>query len=76
MLLKKKKICKYIIENIEISSDSDRENSDEENSNKENTNEEILMKKTNIKNLIKIFFIIFFQCIKMVNKYQKHKKRL
>ena len=39
MLLKKKKIPKYIIDNIEISSDSDRENSDEENSNEENFDE-------------------------------------
>ena len=32
MLLKKKMIPKYIIEDIEISSDSERENSDKENS--------------------------------------------
>ena len=31
MLLKKKKIPKDIIDNIEISSDSDKENSDREN---------------------------------------------
>ena len=31
---------KYIIDDIEISFDSDREDSDEENSDKENTNEE------------------------------------
>ena len=30
-----KKISKYIIDNVKISSDTDRENSDEENSNKE-----------------------------------------
>ena len=36
----KKKIPKYIIDDIEIFSDSDRENSDEENSDKENSNEE------------------------------------
>ena len=35
-MLKKKKIPKYIIDDIEISSDSDRENSDEENFDKEN----------------------------------------
>ena len=35
-LAKEKEIPKYIIDNIEISSDSDRENSDEENSNEEN----------------------------------------
>ena len=34
MLLKKKRCLKYINGNIEISSDSDREDSDEENSNK------------------------------------------
>ena len=32
---KGKKIPKYIIDNVKISSDTDRENSDEENSNKE-----------------------------------------
>ena len=40
MLLKKKKIPKCIIDNIEISSDSNRENSDEENSDKKNSDEE------------------------------------
>ena len=35
MLLKKKKILKYIIDDIEISSDSDRETYDEEDSDKE-----------------------------------------
>ena len=40
MLLKKKKIPKCIIDNIEISSDSNRENSDEESSNKETFDEE------------------------------------
>ena len=35
-MLLKKKIPKYIIDDIEISSDSDRENSDEENFDKEN----------------------------------------
>ena len=34
-VVKEKKIPKYIIDNIEISSDSDRENSDEENSDEE-----------------------------------------
>ena len=34
MLLKKKRIPKDIIDNIEISSDSDKENSDRENSDK------------------------------------------
>ena len=35
-VIKNKKIPKYIIDNIEISSDSDGENSDEENSDEEN----------------------------------------
>ena len=39
MLLKKKKIPKYIIDDIEISSDSAEENSNEENSDKDNSNE-------------------------------------
>ena len=46
MLLKKKKIPKYIIADVNISSNSDTENSDEENSNEEyfdkkNSDEEI-----------------------------------
>ena len=36
-----KKIPKYIIDDIEISSDSDRENSDEENSHRKNSDREI-----------------------------------
>ena len=39
-VLKEKKNSKYIIDNIEISSDSDRENSDEENSSENNFDEE------------------------------------
>ena len=39
-VVKKKKMPKYIIVDIEISSDSDRENSDEENSDEENFDEE------------------------------------
>ena len=35
-VVKKKKIPKYIIDDIEISSDSDEENSNEENSDEEN----------------------------------------
>ena len=39
-MLLKKKMPKYITDDIEISSDdSDRENSDQESSNKENSNE-------------------------------------
>ena len=40
MLLKKKKILKYIIDDIEISSDSDTENYDEEDSDKESSDEQ------------------------------------
>ena len=58
MLLKKKKIPKYIIDDIEISCDTNEENSDEEtlldkiqaekNSDyEENSDEEILKKKSN-----------------------------
>ena len=39
MLLKEKKIPEYIIDEIEISSDSDRENSDRESSDDENSDE-------------------------------------
>ena len=38
-VIKDKKVPKYIIDNIEISSDSNRENSDEENSDEENFDE-------------------------------------
>ena len=38
-VVKEEKIPKHIIDNIEISPDSDRENSDKENSNEENSNE-------------------------------------
>ena len=40
MLLEQKQIPKYIVDNIEISSDSGRENSDEEKSDEKNSNEE------------------------------------
>ena len=39
-VVKEKKTPKYIIDHIEISSDSDRENSDEENADEENSDEE------------------------------------
>ena len=39
-VVKAKKIPKYIIEDIEISSNSDRENSGKESSDEENSNEE------------------------------------
>ena len=37
---KEKKIAKYIIDDIKVSSDSDKENFDEENSDKETSDEE------------------------------------
>ena len=40
----KKKIPKYIIDDIEIFFESDKENSDDDNSDKENSDEEILAK--------------------------------
>ena len=48
---------KYIIDDKEISSDSDEENSDEENSSEENSNKENSGKKNlkHIKKLIKYF---------------------
>ena len=60
MLLKKKKTFKYIIDNIEISSDSDRKSSDrgrsaEENFQKENSDEENSDEKIKNKSLIGIF---------------------
>ena len=39
-LVEEKKMPKYIIDNIEISSDSDTEDSEEENSDEENSDEE------------------------------------
>ena len=83
-VVKEKKIPKYIIDNIEISSDSDRENSDEEHSDEENSceknfsEEKILMNKILMKKIKQYFFItFFFVFLKMVNKYyQKRKERL
>ena len=49
-IVKEKKIPKYIIDNIEISFDFDRENSDEQNSGKENLMKKILMKKYWLRN--------------------------
>ena len=39
-VIKENKIPKYISDNVEISSDSDRDNSDEKNSNKDNSDKE------------------------------------
>ena len=68
-VVKEKKISTYIIDDIEMSFDSDRENFDEENSYKENFDEENSDKKNtdeknfNEKNLKK-FFRIFFSIYK------------
>ena len=51
---KEKKIPKYIIGNIEVSSDSNKENSDEENSDEDNSDE-----KNSDEGNLKILFINF-----------------
>ena len=51
MLLKKKRFRKYIIDNIEISSESNWENSDEENFYTENSNKENSEENFNEENL-------------------------
>ena len=51
--LKEKKIVNYIIDDIEISSDSDREKSDQENSDREYSDRENSDEKTLIKNVKK-----------------------
>ena len=55
MLLKKKKTFKYIIDNIEISSDSDRKSSDRGRSAEENFQKENSDEKIKNKILIRIF---------------------
>ena len=68
MLLKKKKIPKYIIGNLEIFYDSDRENSDEKNSDAENSDKEISDEK-HLERKNKNIFKVFFVYIKMRNNY-------
>ena len=51
-VVEEKNIPKYIIDDIEISSDSDRENSDEENSDEKNSDEKILIKKILMKKIL------------------------
>ena len=66
-VIKEKKILKYNFDDIEISSDSDKEDSDEEDFDEENSDEKNV-KNTRIVKLIfkvykkiyKILFIIFF----------------
>ena len=54
-VVKEEKIPKYIIEDIEVSSDSEKENSDEENSDEKNSDEKNL-KNTNITHILKLIF--------------------
>ena len=54
-VVKEEKIPKYIIQDIEVSSDSERENSDEENSDEKNSDEKNL-KNTNITHILKLIF--------------------
>ena len=60
-MLLKKKITKYIIDDIEISSDSDKGNSDEENSDEENADKENY-KNTNIIHILKLIFKACKKC--------------
>ena len=81
------KEIKYIIGDIEISSDSCRESSDQERSDEEILMKRILMKKivtqkikkyTNITNkkVFIVFFVYIYIYMKMVNKYhQKNKEK-
>ena len=57
-VVKEKKMSKSIIDDIEISCDSDKENTDEKYS-----DEKFLMKK------IRKYFLYFFLYLRMVNKY-------
>ena len=63
-IVKEKKIPKYIIDDIEISSDSDRENSDEETSNEENSDKKTSDEKKLDEENQKIFFQKFFSIYK------------
>ena len=84
-VVKEKKIPKYIIDVIEVSSDSDRENFneenfDEENSDKETSGEKVLVKKLPMKKIKnkktdKIFLKFFSIYIKMTNNYYKKKTK-
>ena len=74
MLLKKKRflsilyyiISKYIIDDIDFSSDSNRQNSDEENSNEENFDEENFKKDHN-------FFLYIYKNGKLILSKNKEK---
>ena len=76
-IVKEKKIPKYIINDIEIYSDSDRESSDEENSDKETFDEETSDEENSDEKNSNEENYFFFLCIKMINNfYQKTKKSL
>ena len=71
-VVKEKKIPKYIIDNIEISSDSHGGNSDKENSDKKTFDEET----TDEEDSDEEFFFFSFLYIKMTNNYyQKTKEK-
>ena len=53
-VVKEKKIPKYIIDDIELSSVSDKKNSDRENSDEENSDKENLEKNANITHILKL----------------------
>ena len=53
-VVKEKKIPKYIIYDIELSSVSDKKNSDRENSDEENSDKENLEKNANITHILKL----------------------
>ena len=80
-VVKEKKIPKYIIDDVEICSDSDEESSDEENSDEKNSDEknfdENNFDEENFKNTDMTNKNVFCIYIKMVNKYyQKNKEKL
>ena len=62
-VVKQKKMRKYIIDDTEISSDSDEENSSEENFDEENADKNNSDKENSDEENQKIFLIVFFFCI-------------
>ena len=76
-VVKEKKVPQYIIDDIDISSDSYKENSGEESFEENNSDEEISdEKELKNTNMTKIF-ISFFCILKIVSKYyKKHKEKL
>ena len=82
-VVKEKKRAKYIVDNIEIYSDSDEESSDEENSHEKKFGWTKFwwrkLKNTHTKKKTKYFFIIFFSIYKngkwILKTQRKTKKR-